>query len=100
MIRKLAWQIQWCTGVAQTVLALLALSSSARAQNHRRVVPTSAPTIQGHRLALVIGNAAYPSRPLANSVNDANDLGRALHSLNFETEILTDVNLRSFDWRP
>jgi len=36
------------------------------------------------RVALVIGNAAYPSAPLSNPVNDAHDMAAALKKLNFD----------------
>ena len=38
------------------------------------------------RLALVIGNGAYKSSPLANPVNDAKDMAGALKKLGFEVE--------------
>lgn len=37
------------------------------------------------RVALLIGNNAYPTSPLRNAVNDANDLGAALRELGFKT---------------
>lgn len=36
------------------------------------------------RVALVIGNAAYPGAPLANPVNDARDMAAALRRLGFD----------------
>ncbi|MDK9723254.1 MAG: caspase domain-containing protein [Sterolibacteriaceae bacterium MAG5] len=36
------------------------------------------------RVALVIGNAAYPGAPLANPANDARDMAAALRKLGFE----------------
>ena len=35
------------------------------------------------RVALVIGNSAYPGSPLANPVNDAKDMANALRRLGF-----------------
>lgn len=46
------------------------------------------------RLALVIGNAAYTNRPLRNSVNDANDISRALEILGFDVINLRNGNLQ------
>lgn len=40
--------------------------------------------VQGKRLALVIGNGAYKTSPLKNSVNDAQDMARILDLLGFE----------------
>ncbi|HEX4942876.1 MAG TPA: caspase family protein, partial [Usitatibacteraceae bacterium] len=37
------------------------------------------------RVALLIGNNAYPSSPLRNAVNDSRDLGAALRELGFRT---------------
>lgn len=37
------------------------------------------------RVALLIGNNAYPSAPLRNAVNDSRDLGAALRDLGFKT---------------
>ena len=37
------------------------------------------------RVALLIGNNAYPSSPLRNAVNDARDLGAVLRELGFRT---------------
>jgi uncharacterized caspase-like protein len=52
--------------------------------------------VPGHaekRVALVIGNAAYRSMPrLTNPKNDAEDVGRALRDLQFETIVATDLN--------
>ena len=42
------------------------------------------------RLALVIGNAAYPHSPLVNPINDATDIAAKLGSLGFDVMLLTD----------
>src|SRR5579871_1028718 len=45
------------------------------------------------RVALVIGNAAYRSMPrLPNAKNDAEDVGRSLRDLGFETVLVTDLD--------
>ena len=49
------------------------------------------------RVALVIGNAAYPSSPLRNPVNDAREIARALSALGFE--VLEFENLGQRDMR-
>ncbi len=61
------------------------LSASAAAANEAPAVPRN-----GRRLALVIGNAAYENRPLANSVNDADDMAASLGKLGFDI-----INLRN-----
>ena len=60
---------------ALTVLALVVLAPVAWAQGDAR---------PERRLALVIGNGAYPSSPLRNPTNDARALAAALKGLGFE----------------
>ncbi|MDD4310706.1 MAG: caspase family protein, partial [Candidatus Cloacimonetes bacterium] len=45
------------------------------------------------RKALVIGNAAYESKPLRNTINDAEDIAAALRNLDFVVDFRTDLNL-------
>ncbi|MGE0255645.1 MAG: SUMF1/EgtB/PvdO family nonheme iron enzyme [Alphaproteobacteria bacterium] len=52
------------------------------------VVPSAA---DAGRKALVIGNAAYAVRPLANPVNDANDMASKLKSLGFSVTLATNT---------
>ncbi len=49
------------------------------------------------RVALVIGNGAYPSAPLKNPVNDARDMAAALQRLGFEVVLLTNANQQQMD---
>jgi hypothetical protein len=49
------------------------------------------PAAPGKRIALVIGNAAYP-QPLLNPVNDARAMAERLRRLGFEVVLRTDVN--------
>ena len=46
------------------------------------------------RVALVIGNANYPSAPLQNPINDARSIGTALRELGFEVRLLLDASAR------
>ena len=46
---------------------------------------------EAKRLALVIGNAAYRDVPLANPVNDAQDMAARLVALDFEVVLRTDA---------
>lgn len=48
-------------------------------------------TVPGKRIALVIGNAAYP-QPLLNPVNDARAMAERLRRLGFEVLLRTDIN--------
>ena len=50
---------------------------------------------QSRRLALVIGNRAYPDRPLLNPVNDAEAVRDALTDVGFEVDYAHDLNLAS-----
>ena len=45
------------------------------------------------RIALVIGNASYSTRPLKNPRNDADDISRALKTANFDVIDLRDATL-------
>jgi uncharacterized caspase-like protein len=49
------------------------------------------------RLALVIGNSRYSASPLANPVNDAEDIADALESTGFEVILKTDANQRAME---
>lgn len=62
-------------------LALLAL-----------VVPAIAQAPIDIRIALVIGNSAYPNSPLANPANDARSMGEALRKLGFQVETVLDAD--------
>lgn len=54
--------------------------------------PAQAQSDSARRVALVIGNAAYADLPLANPVNDAEDLSAKLRQLGFEVTTLTNRN--------
>lgn len=43
------------------------------------------------RYALVIGNASYATAPLANPLNDAQDISEKLKQLNFEVDLYLDI---------
>lgn len=53
---------------------------------------SAAPVTRGHRLALVIGNGKYKSRPLRNPENDADDVAAVLKELGFEV-----ISIRNAD---
>ena len=54
------------------------------------VAHAAAPAAPGKRIALVIGNAAYP-QPLLNPVNDARAMAERLRRLGFEVLLRTDI---------
>jgi formylglycine-generating enzyme required for sulfatase activity len=80
------------------LLALLPLAISAQAD--RRLRPEQAvvpPAAQEARVALVIGNGAYPEAPLQNPVNDARAMKVALESCKFQVTLLTDASKRAME---
>lgn len=54
------------------------------------VAQAAVPAAAGKRIALVIGNAAYP-QPLLNPVNDARAMAERLRRLGFEVVLRTDI---------
>lgn len=54
------------------------------------VAQAAAPAAPGKRIALVIGNAAYP-QPLLNPVNDARAMAERLRRLGFDVVLRTDI---------
>ena len=47
------------------------------------------------RVALVIGNDAYPAAPLRNPVNDARAIAKSLNQLGFQVLLKTNLNLQA-----
>lgn len=80
-----------------TILISLALAAGLGAQQPRPPEREIRVARQGHKRALVIGNAAYPKWPLRNPANDAADMGVALRELGFEAEVLTNVGLKALE---
>lgn len=58
---------------------------------------TVAAPIKLRRLALIIGNAAYPNAALKNPVNDATDVATALREMGFEVISATNANRRKMN---
>ncbi|NCF81808.1 MAG: hypothetical protein GWP74_09355 [Proteobacteria bacterium] len=59
------------------------------------LIPATA--LAADRVALIIGNADYPSAPLRNPVNDARAMSRALRNLEFEVFSLENANKRQME---
>ncbi len=57
----------------------------------------ASPAMEGRRVALVIGNGAYPAAPLKNPVNDARDMAATLRSLGFEVIARENASLRQME---
>ncbi len=69
----------------------LGIASAAEPQRTLGVTPASG----GKRVALIIGNAAYPGvAALKNSANDAKDIGEKLKKLGFDVTVRTDIRYR------
>jgi hypothetical protein len=54
---------------------------------------TASETLPEARIALVIGNSAYPNVPLKNPANDARDISAALKKLGFQVNLVIDGDL-------
>jgi formylglycine-generating enzyme required for sulfatase activity len=74
----------------RAVLFSFLLLAAAFAQD-RRVQPI----VARKQVALVIGNAVYSNRPLANSVRDAQAVARRLRELNFDVALTTDAGRKA-----
>lgn len=70
------------------MLPLLLLLITAQAPRDLSV------TAAHSRHALVIGNAAYPTWPLKNPLNDARSVSASLSAAGFQTTTATDLTLR------
>lgn len=57
---------------------------------------SAAPLGDPSRIALVIGNNAYPQAPLDNPVSDARAVGDLLRRANFTVDLLTDASRQTF----
>jgi hypothetical protein len=78
-----------------SVFLLLALSASAQpGQTDRDLVRASG---RIPRLALVIGNDAYPGNPLHNAVNDARSMKNALEESGFKVQLGLNVTQRQME---
>jgi hypothetical protein len=76
-------QSKWVAMQVVAVFSLVCLATS---------VGTSADAATPSRIALVIGNGAYETSPLANPVNDARLIAQTLRQLDFEVLEHLDLN--------
>ena len=80
------------TTLTISILTLsLLLILPAFAQNDRGI------KIQSNRFALVIGNGAYNSAPLKNTINDAEDMTKNLRQLGFKVILQKNVDQRKME---
>lgn len=76
--------------ILRLFLLLLWIGTAAAAEPARNLSPV--PASSGNRIALVIGNAAYPAAgALKNPGNDARDIAAKLKRLGFDVILRTDV---------
>ncbi len=61
------------------------------------LVVLASPVQAERRVALVIGNGAYPTAALKNPVNDATDMAASLQRLGFEVALLINANQQQMD---
>ncbi|MBP8131831.1 MAG: SUMF1/EgtB/PvdO family nonheme iron enzyme [Candidatus Hydrogenedentes bacterium] len=82
-------------GPIAAVAVVMTLVCVVSAAQDRGGGGTAAPPPGGSgsaRVALVVGNAAYPDSPLRNPVNDATDMAAALERLGFAVMLQSDVD--------
>src|SRR5579864_8653664 len=81
------------------ILALVftaTLVAPAGAQTPRRISPAGDVSVQ-RKMALLIGNAAYPSQPLRNPPNDVRAMADALRRLGFTVTTAFDLTHRQMN---
>jgi uncharacterized caspase-like protein len=89
--------------VASEVLVTLAFMApwSLQVQDpNRSIVVTPGnrnPKVQEDRVALVIGNSAYPKAFLKNPLHDARSMKAALEGCGFEVTLLTNASKRKME---
>jgi len=74
----------------KALFLVLILAGSLLAQRDLKLEGTQ-------KLALVVGNGAYPKWPLRNPANDARAVAQALSSVGFSTTSAIDVTLQNLD---
>jgi len=77
-VRPIHWFSRWMTGLLLMAFVTMAGAAASAEQ----------------KIALVIGNSAYPSAALKNPVNDAKAMAAKLGSLGFEVILRTDASQR------
>jgi len=82
-------------GAAVLLAGLVLVAGLAAAQDPgRKAAPAPAAGAKSNRIALVIGNAAYKDAPLANTINDAQDVAKALEVAGFRVIRRENASLR------
>lgn len=77
------------------LLALAFIALQAHAKDDRNLAINQVNhAVSEQRIALVIGNNAYKSAPLANPINDARDIAKALSGFGFSVTLRENANQR------
>jgi Caspase domain len=82
---------KWILAPIIALLTCLSLPVIAPALDSRGLA------VKSERLALVIGNSAYPTAPLKNPVNDAEDLAGVLSAMGFKVSLKKNVDKRTME---
>ena len=90
-----ATPIRWLLALA-CAAALCVANQPARAQAGAALGAAPSAEAAQRRVALVIGNNAYETSPLTNSVNDARAMAGVLRDAGFAVILLTDIDQRQF----
>jgi hypothetical protein len=85
--------MHWNAGPLIVALVLLGVGPAAAQQSRGVRVDDSG----GRRLALVIGNQAYPRVPLKNPRADANAMAQALQKFGFHVDLSLDADLKGLN---
>jgi len=72
---------------------IIAYNQQGQSVSEIRTINYTPVKVKESRIALVIGNAHYKTRPLRNPINDANDMADLLREKNFEVIFCADINL-------
>ncbi|MCP9766442.1 hypothetical protein EGI22_00890 [Lacihabitans sp. LS3-19] len=79
-------QVTLPTNGSLTNLKFVAKNSGGSSESNRKIYKTVSqnPEAEERRIALLIGNAGYKFKPLNNTLNDVDDMGKKLESLGFK----------------
>ena len=80
--------------IPAAIMAMYALLASALTGQDRSLVPIGG---SARRLALVIGNDAYPDKRLQNAANDARAMQSALEAAGFSAKLVLNATLQQME---
>ena len=80
--------------LSQKVIVSQVTSSGEKAEPNKGTIQPTQPSNLGKRIALVVGNANYKTRPLRNPRNDADDVSIALKASGFRVIDIRDGTIQ------